>query len=199
MRYFIISLTFSLCLAFSKGIISGNIIDKTNQLPLEGTNISLVGTDLGVISDKDGNFSISELENGYYSISISYIGYETMVISDIWVRDKAYEFLKVGGYFAIITFHSLEDRIVKRFFNQVSKTNNPLSELKKFGGVSTPFFQKINKKPIIASEQEKKINPRSRSAKLRVVRKLSNKALFIDLKKLGLPQVADSLREFQCA
>ena len=111
----------------------------------------------------------------------------------------AYEFLKVGGYFAIITFHSLEDRIVKRFFNQVSKTNNPLSELKKFGGVSTPFFQKINKKPIIASEQEKKINPRSRSAKLRVVRKLSNKALFIDLKKLGLPQVADSLREFQCA
>ena len=79
MRYFIISLTFSLCLAFSEGIISGNIIDKTNQLPLEGTNISLVGTDLGVISDKDGNFSISELENGYYSISISYIGYETKV------------------------------------------------------------------------------------------------------------------------
>ena len=71
------------------------MIDKTNQLPLEGTNISLVGTDLGVISDKDGNFSISELENGYYSISISYIGYETMVISDIWVRDKAYEFLKI--------------------------------------------------------------------------------------------------------
>ena len=59
MRYFIISLTFSLSLAFSEGIISGNIIDKTNQLPLEGTNISLVGTDLGVISDKDGNFSIS--------------------------------------------------------------------------------------------------------------------------------------------
>ena len=111
----------------------------------------------------------------------------------------AYDVLKVGGYFAIITFHSLEDRIVKRFFNQVSKTSDPLSELKKFGGVSTPFFQKINKKPIIASEKEIKINPRSRSAKLRVVRKLSNKSIMLNLKKLGLPQVSDSLREFQCA
>ena len=110
----------------------------------------------------------------------------------------AYDVLKVGGYFAIITFHSLEDRIVKRFFNQVSKTNDQLSELKKFGGVSTPFFQKINKKPIIASEKEIKINPRSRSAKLRVVKKLSNNALLLDLKKLGLPQVSDSLRAFQC-
>ena len=107
--------------------------------------------------------------------------------------------MKVGGYIAIITFHSLEDRIVKRFFNQVSKTTDPLSELKKFGGVSTPFFQKINKKPIIASEEEIKINPRSRSAKLRVVRKLSNKSIMLNLKKLGLPQVSDSLREFQCA
>ena len=111
----------------------------------------------------------------------------------------AYDILKVGGYFAIITFHSLEDRIVKRFFNQVSKTNDPLSELKKIGGVSTPFFQKINKKPITASDKEIKINPRSRSAKLRVVRKLSNKPLLLDMKKLGLPQVSNNLREFQCA
>ena len=107
MRYFIILLALSPYLAFSEGIISGNIIDKTNQLPLEGSNISLVGTDLGVISDKDGNFSISELENGYYSISISYIGYETRVISDIWVRDKAYEFLKVELNLTAINYEEL--------------------------------------------------------------------------------------------
>ena len=111
----------------------------------------------------------------------------------------AYDVLKVGGYFAIITFHSLEDRIVKRFFNLVSKTNNPLSEIKKFGGESVPFFEKINKKPIIASKKEIEINPRSRSAKLRVVRKISNKSLPLDQKKLGLPEVSDSLRDFQCA
>ena len=111
----------------------------------------------------------------------------------------AYDVLKVGGYFVIITFHSLEDRIVKRFFNQVSNNNDPISELKKFGGETIPFFEKINKKPIIASEKELKSNPRSRSAKLRVVRKLSNKPLFLDQKNLGLPQVSDSLSEFHCA
>lgn len=112
---------------------------------------------------------------------------------------NAYDVLKVGGYFAIITFHSLEDRIVKRFFNLVSKTNDPLSEIKKFGGESVPFFEKINKKPIIASKKEIEINPRSRSAKLRVVRKISNKSLPLDQKKLGLPEVSVSLRDFQCA
>ena len=64
---------------------------------------------------------------------------------------------------------------------------------------ATPLFEKINKKPIIASEKEIAVNPRSRSAKLRVVRKLSNKSFVLDQKKLGLPQVSDSLKEFQCA
>ena len=41
-------------------------------------------------------------------------------------------------------------------------------------------------------------NPRSRSAKLRVVRKISDKSILLDFKKLGLPQVSDKLREFQC-
>ena len=111
---------------------------------------------------------------------------------------SSYKVLKVGGFLAIITFHSLEDRIVKRFFNQVYQINNPLNDLKKFGGVSTPLFEKINKKPIIASDKEIEKNPRSRSAKLRVVKKISNKSILLDLKKLGLPQVSDKLREFQC-
>tara|TARA_A100001011_G_C14252237_1_gene818418 strand:- start:615 stop:1631 length:1017 start_codon:yes stop_codon:yes gene_type:complete len=111
---------------------------------------------------------------------------------------SSYQVLKVGGFFAIITFHSLEDRIVKRFFNLLYKINNPLNEIKKVGGESIPIFEKINKKPIIASGSEIKQNPRSRSAKLRVVRKLSDKSLNVDPKKLGLPQVSNSLREFQC-
>ena len=106
--------------------------------------------------------------------------------------------LKVGGILAIITFHSLEDRIVKRFFNQVSRINSPLSELKKVGGISTPLFQKINKKPIFASEKEIKSNPRARSAKLRVERKHSNKSYDVDTHILGLPQISESLKEFQC-
>jgi len=66
------------------------------------------------------------------------------------------EVLKPGGRLAIITFHSLEDRIVKAFFRkQENKT-----------------LKIINKHVIVPSEEEIKVNPRSRSAKLRVAEKL---------------------------
>ena len=71
MKYKVVLLLLSQSIIFSKGTISGTIIDKVNQLPLAGTNIFLTGTDIGVTSDNDGRFSILNLENGYYSISIS--------------------------------------------------------------------------------------------------------------------------------
>lgn len=78
--------------------------------------------------------------------------------------------LKSGGRAAIITFHSLEDRIVKVFFRDGTfeiQEENPF-ENKKF---SSPM-KLINRKPIEATEEEKKKNPRSRSAKLRVAEKI---------------------------
>lgn len=60
-----------------------------------------------------------------------------------------------GGRVAIISFHSLEDRLVKQHFNKLAKANK---------------IEILNKKPITASEKEVKENPRSRSAKLRVLK-----------------------------
>ena len=79
--------------------------------------------------------------------------------------------LKEGGRVAIITFHSLEDRIVKVFFKQGTfeeADENPF-EIKKR---SNPLKQ-LTKKPIEASAEEVKRNSRSRSAKLRVAEKVS--------------------------
>jgi 16S rRNA (cytosine1402-N4)-methyltransferase len=78
--------------------------------------------------------------------------------------------LNTGGRAAIITFHSLEDRLVKNFFKQGTfeevQTNPFLQEeIKK-------EFKIITKKPIAASGEELKKNPRARSAKLRVAEKL---------------------------
>ena len=75
------------------------------------------------------------------------------------------EVLKENGRFAVISFHSLEDRVVKRYF----KTGSFDGKIKKdvFGNFETPLNM-ITKKPTEASEAEKQKNPRSRSAKLRV-------------------------------
>jgi 16S rRNA (cytosine1402-N4)-methyltransferase len=70
------------------------------------------------------------------------------------VLPQAIAALASGGRLAVITFHSLEDRIVKHYFQKIQ------SQIKI-----------ITKKPVIASESELASNPRSRSAKLRVVEK----------------------------
>jgi 16S rRNA (cytosine1402-N4)-methyltransferase len=82
---------------------------------------------------------------------------------------EGYEVLKPGGRFVVITFHSIEDRVVKNFF----KTGNFYGEMEKdeFGNISRPFVL-INKKVIMAENKEQRENARSRSAKLRIAEKV---------------------------
>jgi len=78
--------------------------------------------------------------------------------------------LKPGGIAAIITFHSIEDRMVKNFFKQGSfdeVIDNPFVSVEK-----VEVFKLVNKKPITAGEVELKRNTRSRSAKLRVAARI---------------------------
>ena len=88
------------------------------------------------------------------------------------VMQDAVGLLNPGGRMAVITFHSLEDRIVKTAMAEASKgcTCPPQFPVCVCG--KKPLVKQITRKPIVATEEELEVNPRSRSAKLRVCEKL---------------------------
>jgi 16S rRNA (cytosine1402-N4)-methyltransferase len=88
------------------------------------------------------------------------------------VLPQAVSSLRRGGRCAVISFHSLEDRIVKDFFREQSKdiVNPPYERI--YEEERKAIVKIINKKPITASDEEIKDNPRARSAKLRVIEKI---------------------------
>lgn len=82
--------------------------------------------------------------------------------------------LNKGGRICVITFHSLEDRIVKNIFKKYSETNEIFKGLpdSEIPSEYKPLIKLINKKPILPSEEELSLNSRSKSAKLRVIERI---------------------------
>ena len=98
--------------------------------------------------------------------------------------------LKPGGILAVVTFHSLEDRIVKRFFQIASGQESNANRYAPARADTTARFEPMTKKAIEADEAELAANPRARSAKLRLARRTDAPALTLDPAQIDVPQLA---------
>ena len=98
--------------------------------------------------------------------------------------------LAPGGWLAVVSFHSLEDRIVKRYLALRSGAAPQASRHAPEIRADAPGFQLVTRKAIAPDEAEVAANPRARSAKLRVARRLDAPAAAVDPRALGLPGLA---------
>lgn len=95
---------------------------------------------------------------------------ELSVLKD--VLPDVSDILKPQGRMVIITFHSLEDRIVKKYMKEESKVSDLVKGLPEIPAAYQPKLKLITKKPILPSSEELEANSRSKSAKLRVAEKI---------------------------
>lgn len=89
--------------------------------------------------------------------------------------EQALSLIKVGGRVAVITFHSLEDRIVKKYFNEKCKIDDRVKGLPEIPEEFQKEFKLVVNKAILPSKEELINNPRARSAKLRVIERVKEK------------------------
>ena len=100
--------------------------------------------------------------------------------------------LRPGGLLAVVSFHSVEDRMVKRFMQarggQTGRANRYAPEIEQ----ETPAFEIVTRKAVGPDDDELAANPRARSAKLRVARRTEAPAGDIDAGQIALPQLKES-------
>jgi len=97
--------------------------------------------------------------------------------------------LKPNGILAVVTFHSLEDRMVKRFIQMRSGNAPQANRFAPELAADQPRFKRLNRKAIEADDAECAINPRARSAKLRLARRLDAMAEITDPFSIGMPEI----------
>ena len=148
-------------------LIAKKIIERRKEKPFK-TTLDLAQLIHGCMPHKEGE--IDSATRTFQALRI-YVNDELGELERALIASKS--LLKPSGILAVVSFHSLEDRIVKRFFQEQSghtpNTNKHLPPVQK----EKPSFELLTKKPITATSEEKNANPRSRSAKLRVARRLA--------------------------
>lgn len=148
--------------------IAANIVKRRAEKPIETT--------LELAELIKASMPKAAREGGHHPAKRSFQAIRIEVNTELAnippVIDAAVTHMAEGGRIAIITFHSLEDRIVKQKFASLAEGCICPKELPICVCNNKPKVKLVNRKPLTASDEELEINPRSRSAKLRVAEKL---------------------------
>jgi len=148
--------------------IAARIVREREKAPIETTGelVSIIKSSMPEAAKAGGHHPA---KRSFQAIRIEVNGELDAIAPAI---RSAVDLLNPGGRIAIITFHSLEDRIVKQTFADLASGCVCPRDLPVCVCGRTPKIKLVNKKPIVASDAELEENPRARSAKLRVAEKI---------------------------
>ena len=151
---------------FSK-VIANNIVKYRENKEIE-TTLELVRIIESSVPKK--YFITKHPERQIFQALRIEVNSELNVLND--VLPDAINLLNKGGRLCVITFHSLEDRIVKKIFKKFSEIDEVVKGMPNIPDEYKPLIKIVNNKPIVASSEEIEKNSRSKSAKLRIIERL---------------------------
>ena len=167
--------------------IAKMIVERRNERPFERT-LDLVSVIQKCLPrSKPGQ--AHPATRSFQALRIAVNGEYNQLVEGLSAAERV---LCLGGVLAVVTFHSIEDRIVKRFFQSRSGSKSGSRYAPLVEEVDAQFILK-SRKPIRASEEEIALNPRSRSAKLRIGWRTSAGLTPIDVKTLGVPELPNRI------
>ena len=149
----------NVCLAQEFGAIKGEVVDQYSGEKLQGVNISIEGTSLGTITDKNGQFEIMGLAPKVYSVTARYIGYKELIIADIRVESGKTKFLTIKLEEAmldgeVVVVEAERPRIEKNRTNSVRINEIQSASGSRSKSTAKPFGYSIEDKSAVSYNTE---------------------------------------------
>ena len=145
-------------------LLAKSIVNSRDKIPISSTNDLIDAIEMFIPRHKENQY----LAQLFQALRIE-VNHEIDNLKELLLQSV--DFLKTGARIAIISYHSLEDRIVKNFFRYGNfESNETSTDL--FGNIQRPL-EPVNRKVIVPKEKELIKNSRARSAKLRIAEKLN--------------------------